>query len=169
MNHNWRIVRPPLCVIVSIVALLAVLYWFSIPKTDSPLFNAAGVGDLDKVQSLIKTGVAVDERSAQWGWTPLICAVFHNQPHVVAYLLEAGADPNVASVDGKTPLMYATSHGDSGIGIVKDLIAHGADLYVKDKTGETVFDYAKSDPPEPQIIKLLEQAKLDQEIKSQKK
>ena len=40
-------------------------------------------------------------------FTPLMYAVLHNNPDVVSILLEAGADPNISSLEGKTALDYA--------------------------------------------------------------
>lgn len=56
---------------------------------------------------LVSFGASIDERDASSHVTPLHCAVSMNYPHVVSYLLDAGADPNAADIRGRTPLMIA--------------------------------------------------------------
>lgn len=56
---------------------------------------------------------------------PLLEAVRARRRRIVARLLEAGADPNVADADGITPLLLACRLGDSGI--VEELLSSAAD------------------------------------------
>ena len=61
--------------------------------------------------------------------TPLIIALFGDKsqrdPRITAFLLERGADPNLASTDGLFPLSMAASDGD--LKLVELLMAHDAD------------------------------------------
>ena len=51
-------------------------------------------------------------------------------------LMDAGADPNFGGRSAKSPL-YIAAH-DGKLAIVKELIAHGADLNVRYLTGEAI-------------------------------
>jgi len=152
-------------IVIALVAAVVLSISLAIrdQKDKNALFSAAGVGELKKVQSLVNRGVQINEASSKhFGWTPLICAVYHNKANVVRYLLEAGADANMADKNGKTPLMWATVNGDEGVDALKELIAHGADLHAKDKSGETVFGYVKSTPAKPRLVEVLEATSLEQ-------
>ena len=73
----------------------------------SALHLAAGVGCRDVVQLLLEVG-GVDVNVAEdWmGWTPLVWAANHSRVDVVKFLLDyPDTDPNVANLDGRTPLM----------------------------------------------------------------
>jgi hypothetical protein len=131
------------------------------------LFNAAEHGDLNEVKFLVQHGVSINQTLASdFGFTPLIAAIYHDNTNVVYYLVDVGADINLADKNGVTPLMWLTGWGDSSVPLVKYLIAHGARLDAKDKHDTTVFDYAKSDPPKQKLIETLETAKLAQESKA---
>jgi ankyrin repeat protein len=77
------------------------------------------------------------------GWTPLITAVFSSRTNMVHCLLEAGADPNMAARDGSRPLIWAARLDSGDFPMVKDLLAHGARVELKDKSGGTALDYAR--------------------------
>lgn len=70
-----------------------------------------------------------------WYSAPLLMAVQHDQPVIVAILLAFGANPNVKNIFGWTPLMYAASEGN--IDIIRILINGGADIRVKNMRGDT--------------------------------
>ena len=130
----------------------------------SALFNAAVIDDLKEVKMLIQQGASINQKVASvFGFTPLIGAIYHDSTNITYYLIDAGADVNLADDNNVTPLMWATSSGDEAVPLVRYLIAHGARLDVKDKYGITVFGYAQSEPPKPELIKVLEAARLTQE------
>jgi ankyrin repeat protein len=59
----------------------------------------------------------------------------------VKELLKKGADPNIKSKSGQTPLYKAAYRGHDDV--VKLLLVHGADPTVKDKDGKTPLDLAR--------------------------
>jgi len=135
------------------------------------LFNAAQDGDLAKVKLLIQQGASINQQqpfASSFGWTPLIGAIVQGKTNVAHYLVETGADVNLADKGGKTPLMWTTTIGDDDAPLAKYLIAHGANLDAKDKDGFTVFDNAHAAPPRPAIIEVLEAARQEQKKTSQK-
>jgi ankyrin repeat protein len=61
--------------------------------------------------------------------------------------------------------MWAIVRQDERLDIVKDLIAHGADVNAKDGMGASVLSYASSDPPHPKILEVVKEAIAEQEKK----
>jgi ankyrin repeat protein len=93
-----------------------------------------------------------------WGWTPLFLAIHQGKTECVQYLVESGADVNLADSNGVTPLMWLEYSRDNAVPLVDLLIAHGADLDAKDKDGLTALSYAEGDPPAPELIATIEAA-----------
>jgi ankyrin repeat protein len=157
-------------IFASFVAMVAIVWVLNVSRArEFALFNAASEGNLARVKLLIQNGEPINKQiSIHFGWTPLIAAIYHNQPTVVQYLIQAGADVNLADRDGQTPIMWATYFGDANLATVKELISHGAKLDARDKRGATVYSYFTADPPKPKLIEAFEIAKLDQESKLRK-
>ena len=108
---------------------------------DTPLIRAVAEDSVQHVKALLDEGVSINERSRMLHhWTPLICAIFHGRTNMARFLVEAGADVNLANRDGETPLMLSTELRDGANPMVKLLFAHGASLDAKDKYGATVFN-----------------------------
>lgn len=79
------------------------------------LIPAAERGHVETVQTLIEAGVAVDHVN-NLGWTALLEAIIlgngrERHQQIVAMLLKAGANPNLADREGVTPLQHARSRG----------------------------------------------------------
>jgi len=70
---------------------------------DTPLHKAAHKGDIDAVEQLLKDGMSVNELGAG-NRTALHRAVGANHESLVAFLIEHGADINLADDSGRTPL-----------------------------------------------------------------
>jgi len=78
------------------------------------------------------------------GWTLLHDASSWNEYfEVVKYLVSEGADVNVKSDDGRTPLHLAANRSASLLEVIKFLVSHGADANVKDDRDMTPLDIAK--------------------------
>lgn len=157
--------------VLAIAALTIIFVAATLLRRPDPgvlLLDAAERGDLATVKSLVQQGAPINHTSpVKFGWTPLMAAIYGKQANVVHYLVESGADVNLADKRGETPLMLAIAWGDEALPLVSYLIDHGANLNAKDKYGTTAFDCAKSDPPKPDLIKALDAARVEQE-KSQK-
>lgn len=81
-------------------------------------------------------------------WPPLMFALYFGNSDVALALIKAGANINYKDSVKVTPLMLAASPyfsftGDSGIEIIKALIASGADTKAKDIEGLTAKGWAK--------------------------
>ncbi|MGE0865320.1 MAG: ankyrin repeat domain-containing protein, partial [Vicinamibacterales bacterium] len=68
------------------------------------LHFAARQGAKATVEALVKGGAEVNQRGAGDRTTPLLVAAINGHFDTVSYLLDNGADPNLASIGGVTPL-----------------------------------------------------------------
>jgi len=111
------------------------------------LLFAAREGHLDAVRALVGAGAQVNQLSAGDHSSPLVIAVSNSHYEVGQFLVDHGADPNLANVDGLTPL-YATidmqyapvswapnpltvQEKVSHLELMKSLLAHGANPNAK--------------------------------------
>lgn len=92
------------------------------------LISAASQGDVARMQQLLAQGVAVDAPNfaRPYDAPALWVAVWGGKPAGVSFLLEHGADPNRRNGYGGVLLISAVRSGN--VAIVRDLIAHGADV-----------------------------------------
>jgi ankyrin repeat protein len=72
----------------------------------------------------------------------LLRAAVEGNDTAVRQLLAAGAPFNVADERGATALMIAARSGD--LGILQALLSRGADASVRDRTGQSVFEWAEA-------------------------
>jgi Ankyrin repeats (3 copies) len=82
----------------------------------TPLMQAAAVGDIKKVKQLLAAGAEVNARD-QSGQTALIiaCRTPRVPPELVKALLAAGADVNTRSRNDYTALSWATTRGNTEV------------------------------------------------------
>ena len=71
---------------------------------NTALTLAAREGHLEAVQALIAAGAGINQPNAGDKTTPLVTAICNGHYGVAKYLLDYGADPNLASVDGLAAL-----------------------------------------------------------------
>jgi ankyrin repeat protein len=88
------------------------------------LLSATERGDIEQMQALLVKRVEVDARNAQ-GWTSLHVAAAGGDIAVVELLLRHGAEVNVQSHVGATPLDNAIAYSQNRA-VVALLEAHGA-------------------------------------------
>lgn len=103
------------------------------------LIQAAGNGELETIQTLMKSGVDPNVPNDH-GEIALIRAASQGQVQAINLLLESGANVNATSGEGMTALIRASLVGQSEA--VKTLLAHGADRQPKDRFGSTALDWA---------------------------
>ena len=107
------------------------------------LLFASRDGDLQAVQALLAAGAAINLVSGGEHSTPLVIATANGHYEVAKLLLDHGANPNIANIDGLTPL-YATINMQyapvswapnpltdqekvTHLDLMKALLEHGAD------------------------------------------
>ena len=122
------------------------------PAGESPLMRAARFNQPHALCWLVEFGAALDTRSYDLD-TSLSLAVQKRTVESVAFLLQAGADPNPVDKSGRTPLMQAAEAGEANITHL--LLEWGADPSLVDAQGRTALDLAAH---RPEIIALLSTA-----------
>lgn len=135
-------------------------------QNQNQFIDAIVNGDLNRTKELIELGANPNERDWR-GWTPLLCAVENEHLEIIKLLLVKGAEINVSSDMGYSPLHMAVDiaidetiqsggkQGDEPTGNILYLINAGADLNAKDRDGQTPLDWAKKYNSK-KIIRLLE-------------
>jgi hypothetical protein len=120
----------------------------TLPSNNWNALMIAFVNDtsFDIIKWLIEKGANVNSRTTQ-GSTALMYAARNAEVdgvEKIQLLLENGADINARDNKGYTPLLIAIKFVDStsSLKVVKYLVEHGANLFDKLNTGETVSTFA---------------------------
>ena len=94
-------------------------------------------GGLDVLMALLEHGADVNAWNVGRDVSPLLVAVFEGQQAAVEALLKAGADPNVRSSEGDTPLRACAGVGD--LGIASLLLGAGAARTINEWGGQAGY------------------------------
>jgi uncharacterized protein len=142
------------------VSLLMLALYYELPALarvmarHKPLdvFEAASLGELEAA----KQSGLVDTFSTD-GFTLLGLAIFFRQSKVAEYLVNAGADINLASrnAQGVAPIHAACARGD--LDTLRLLIAKGADVNLPQSSGFRPIDAAKQSA-NPAMLEILKAA-----------
>lgn len=112
-----------------------------VSKEAELLHQAAMVGDVNQVKSLISKGVDVNAKN-RLGWTPLHNALWYGHKAIVELLIDKGSNVNAKETGGNTPLHFVAIKG--GREAAELLIAKGADVNAKNVTQQTSLLLAAS-------------------------
>lgn len=69
------------------------------------IHSSAEKGDINSVKDYLNNGTDIDKKNGD-NATPLMMAVRSNNPELVSYLIDKGADVNAKDEDGYTAIMY---------------------------------------------------------------
>lgn len=122
----------------------------SIIRSHSLLHIAVARGELDKVKEELENGANINSLAGD-GLSTLQWSIA-NSPEILEFLLKNGANPNIESVEGATPIMNAVQ--SNKMEHLKLLIANKADINKQDKRGFTALHRA-SEMGHIEIVKEL--------------
>jgi ankyrin repeat protein len=105
---------------------------------NTPLMNAAVAGSVDVMKFLLEKGADINAQNA-FGTTALMMAATDGGK--TRLLLDHGAKATIASKQGRTALFIAAM-SDPSAGIVRLLMAKGADVHARDVFGNTILNAA---------------------------
>ncbi|MEO5500358.1 MAG: ankyrin repeat domain-containing protein [Ginsengibacter sp.] len=101
------------------------------------IFEAASIGDNDKVNTLLDKNPELLNSFSTDGFTPLGLASFFGHLSLVKLLLRRGANPNIASNNQFKVAPIHSACAISHLGIVELLLEHDADVNAKQMNGVT--------------------------------
>lgn len=105
------------------------------------LFVAAGEGNVEDVNRLIKLDPTSVHFIDEFGWTPLMNAAWKGHIHICKTLIDNESNLDASDKRGRTAIYFAIEENHEAI--VRLLIAEGADLSVEDKNGQTPVRFAR--------------------------
>lgn len=106
-------------------------------NNNAALTEACNAGDLLEAKRLVALGGDIDQPGTDG---PLFVAARGGHLHVLKWLLEMGADRNVRSAKGSTPLMAAAYYGK--LACAEALVAAGADATLHNNDKSTAKSFA---------------------------
>ncbi len=131
-------------------------------RSHSLLHIAIARGDLDKVKEELDKGANINSLAGDGLSTLQWC--LGNKTDILEFLLSYGADPNIESVEGATPIMNAVQSNQ--MEHLKMLIENKADINKQDKRGFTALHRA-AEMGHIEIIKELLQNGAKKEIEAE--
>ena len=115
--------------------------------------------EVKDVRALLERGADIKARGGTiYGsndWTPLhFAAGLNDNPEVISFLLDRGADIEAKDDNGDTPLFSAAFFNDN-LEVVSVLLDRGADINAKNKYGRTPLHSAAGNYDNPEVVALL--------------
>ena len=137
--------------------------------------DAASLDDWPKVVQMIdEVGVDIDlladtgtvdpDTGLRYRKTALAAATAHNKLNMARLLLEKGANPNLVSTTGVTPLMEASAQGY--LSLVRLLVEHNADVHVVDPVNGTVAFHWACANGHAECVECLVRAGCDKSVRA---
>lgn len=128
----------------------------------TPLHWAVMNNDLAAVNEHIANGDDVDTAD-EGGWTPLITAASAGYAHIADRLLQAGANPQLATREGRNAFFYAVSR--CKVQVIDLFIQNDLASWKKDKTGSNPVHRAVCNSAcTPELLQMLQNAEAPFDI-----
>ena len=158
--HILKIFRYKFLLVLYLIGLLSFLMVQPASAIDGDqLLEAALQGHVKTLNFLLAHGVDVNYQDEQYGASALHAASQGGKEDIVKILLKRGADVNLKSKEGNTPLMAAAfNHHES---VVKILLEAGAEVNTKNEADETALSLAREEKQEGIIQHLLQAGAQD--------
>lgn len=136
--------------VVPLVGGAMLWLWSESPYREGPLLRAVKRGDVAAVKALARDGSYVDRRCDVFflehfsGWTPLMWASFRRNPEVIAALVAAKADVDIADKFGRTALHLVVESTEiaPAAPCIAILVQGGASVDRLDRTGNAALHNA---------------------------
>ncbi len=132
-------------------------------------WEAAALGELDTLQEILSKEPELLNAFSPDGFTSLGLAAFFGRTDVLAWLLEQGADPNIAARNAMAvrPIHSGAANRDpeTSLTIVRLLVSHGAEVNVSQRGGWTPLHQA-ADHDQRELVVFLLEAGADPALKS---
>ena len=124
-------------------------------KPELDVFDAAAVGDVDRLTELLDADPNLVDAWSEDGFTPLHLAAFFNRGSAARLLLDRGAEVGaVAKNDMKVQPLHSAVAGRS-MDIVAALLVAGADPNARQEGGFTPLMAAEEQEKEGDMVRLL--------------
>jgi ankyrin repeat protein len=128
-------------------------------RTDLDVFEAAAIGDVDRLRVLLDGDPALATAWSEDGFTPLHFAAFFGHPEAAKLLVDRGADLDARSTNAQFALDAAPLHSASAAGqleVCVVLLDAGADVNAVQHGGYTALLDAAANQNEELMEFLLE-------------
>lgn len=122
--------------------------------TTALMIFAAVSQDTSALQALLDAGLDLNAANKQ-GFTALMFAAAYNQPEVVQFLLEKGADPSIKSYFQDVNALHLASLLNPNPGVVEALARSGFDLEAKTLNNLTPLILAAQENPNLEVVERL--------------
>lgn len=136
------------------------------------LHAAASGGNEDIINLFLDEGLAID-RQTPHGWTPLFVAVRDGRAEAAKLLVFRGANPNIPTDTGATPLIMAVTQKfpteKQRLDLVTYLLKRGADPKLTTHNGLDALFFAASYQKNPELVALLLEYGADTQTENYKK
>jgi ankyrin repeat protein len=123
-------------------------------KPELDFWDAATVGDIDRLRALLDTDPGLVAVHSNDGMTPLGLAVFFDHPAAAAFLLERGADTAQRSIPFGRPTPLHSAVAGNHPAAVRVLLEHGADPNAEQSKGWRAL-HSAAQHGSPEIVRLL--------------
>jgi ankyrin repeat protein len=129
------------------------------------IFESSALGDIPQLKKLLQADPARIGSYSPDGFTPLHLAGFFSQPEAVAELLRSGADADAVATNGSRLAVINSAAASRNSGIVKLILAAGANPNTQQHGGYTAL-HAAAQHNDREMIGALLDAGADPSIRT---